>query len=445
MTRSRLLVLCVLAAGIAAIPVVTAIAADRNAGPSAADLALIEGVMALVQQDYVHPIGQDQLTKDALKGMLSRLDPHSDYMDQQEFKDLEASISGQFGGLGIEISAEGGTAKVISPIDGTPAARAGLQPGDAIVTVNGESIHDMDIDRVVDRLRGKPGTVVTLGISRGGKSPFQVTLTRRIIQVQTVKSKLEPNDIGYVRISEFADDTDKELRRAIAELERQPRGGLKGFVLDLRDDPGGLLSSAVGVAGAFLDGGKVVTIHGRRRRDDAVYQAPVHGDLLPHTPMVVLINGASASAAEIVAGALQDRHRATTMGTQSFGKGSVQTVVSLAGRGALRLTTALYYTPSGRSIQDEGISPDIVVAAPKDQQVAGAAILRESALHGAIKNPGPLASTSVGRASTPTSHPDNAAYSAPIKSELIGTPQDAQLDAALAYLDKHESDRTSSR
>lgn len=445
MTMSRLFVSCGLAVGIAVVPASGAIGAERDAGPSAADLALIGAVMVLVHQNYVHPLNQDQLTKDALKGMLSRLDPHSDYMDRHEFADLQASISGQFGGLGIEISAEGGTAKVISPIDGTPAAAAGLQPGDAIVTVGGESTHGMDIDRLVHKLRGIPGTVVTLGISRGGRSPFDVTLTRRIIQVQTVKSKLEPNDTGYVRISEFADDTGKELRRAIAELNSQAGGHLKGFVLDLRDDPGGLLTSAVNVAGTFLDGGKVVTIHGRRRRDDEVYKAPVHGDLLPNTPMVVLINGASASASEIVAGALQDRHRATTMGTQSFGKGSVQTIVSLEGHGALRLTTAFYYTPSGRSIQDQGISPDIIVAAPKDQQVAATAMLRERALQGAIKNPGPLGASAATADSTQAVKAHEAEYSAPIKSELIGTPQDAQLKAALAYLDKREPNQTSSR
>jgi carboxyl-terminal processing protease len=445
MTKSRLLALGLLGAGLLAAPLVAAIGSNTVARPSTSDLALIGGVMELVQQEYVHPLDDVQLTKDALKGMLSRLDPHSDYMDEQEFREMEGSVSGRFGGIGIEISDQGGIPKVISPIDGTPAARAGLQPGDTIASVNGESTRGMDIEKLVGLLRGKPGTTVTLGISRGGKPPFEVTLTRRIIQVQTVKSKLEADGIGYVRISEFADDTPNAVRQAIGELKQQAGGPLKGFVLDLRDNPGGLLTSAVAVAGDFLDDGQVVTIHGRRQRDDAVYKAPANGDLLPHTPTVVLINGASASASEIVAGALQDRHRATTMGTQSFGKGSVQTVIPLGGHGALRLTTALYYTPSGRSIQDEGISPDVVVTVPQDQQVEGAGMLRESALHGAFKNPGPLSKTNPEPGWSRTASVDHAAYSPPIKSELIGTPQDAQLKTALSYLRKHEPERTSSQ
>jgi carboxyl-terminal processing protease len=222
------------------------------------------------------------------------------------------------------------------------------------------------------------------------------------------------------------------LAEAIKQLKQQTDGRLKGLVLDLRDDPGGLLNAALGVAGDFLDGGKVVTIHGRRSEDDVVYLAPAKADLLPNIPIVVLINSASASASEIVAGALQDRHRAIVMGTQSFGKGSVQSIIPLDGHGALRLTTALYYTPAGRSIQDDGISPDVVIEVPKDQQVTDAGTLRESTLHGAFKNPGPLGKTDAAGAEHTGA---GAAYSPPIQEQLIGTPEDAQLKAALSHLE----------
>jgi carboxyl-terminal processing protease len=430
MRKSRVLVAAVLAIVIAAVALVAAIGAEWGLSPG--NLALIAGSIRLIERNYLRPVGQDQLVTDALKGMFTRLDPHSGYMDEQEFKEVQGTINGKFGGLGIEMSERSGIPQVISPIDGEPAARAGLQPGDQIVAINGQSTRDMDSQKVVGLLRGKPGTAVTLSISRGDKPPFDVTITRSIIQVHTVKSKLEPHNIGYVRISQFSDETPKDLAEAIKHLKQQTDGPIKGFVLDLRDDPGGLLNSALGVAGDFLDGGKVVTIHGRRSEDDVVYLAPAKADLLPNVPMVVLINGASASASEIVAGALQDRHRATLMGTQSFGKGSVQSIIPLDGRGALRLTTALYYTPAGRSIQDDGISPDVVVEVPKDQQVADAGTLRESTLHGAIKNPGPLGRTDTTGAGHSSA---GAAYSPPIQEQLIGTPQDAQLKAALSHLE----------
>jgi carboxyl-terminal processing protease len=430
MRKSRVLVAAVLAIVIGTVALVAAIGAEWGLSP--ANLALIAGTIRLIERNYLRPVGQDQLVTDALKGMFTRLDPHSGYMDEQEFREVQGTINGKFGGLGIEMSDRNGIPQVISPIDGEPAARAGLQPGDQIVAINGQSTRDMDSQKVVSLLRGRPGTAVTVAISRGGKPPFDVTITRSIIQVHTVKSKLEPHNIGYVRISQFSDETPKDLAEAIKQLKQQTDGPLKGFVLDLRDDPGGLLNSALGVAGDFLNGGKVVTIHGRRSEDDVVYLAPAKADLLANVPMVVLINGASASASEIVAGALQDRHRATVMGTQSFGKGSVQSIIPLDGRGALRLTTALYYTPAGRSIQDDGISPDVVVEVPKDQQVADAGTLRESTLHGAIKNPGPLGSTDAAGAEHSSA---GAANSPPIQEQLIGTPQDAQLKAALSHLE----------
>ena len=406
------------------------LASEVAAGPPKIDLGLIAGVMQLVQEDYVHPIDPNALTDDALKGMLSRLDPHSAYMTEQEFRESMEDMRGNFGGVGLKISDHNGVPTVISPIDGTPAARADVQPGDAIVSVDGESTHGADLMQVVSKIRGKPGTVVKLTIMRGNKPPFEVPLSRQVIQVHSVTSKLEPDDIGYVRISEFGQDTPTEVRQAISTLTRDGGGKLAGLVLDLRDDPGGLLTSAVNVSSDFLNGGTVVSIRGRNSSDDRTFDAPPTGALLPDVPVVVLVNGASASASEIVAGALQDRHRAKVMGTQSFGKGSVQTVIPIKGHGALRLTTALYYTPSGRSIQDEGITPDVVVQAPKDEQVANAMVWREAQLHGAFANPGPLAKS-------PQSNGKHAAAepaSPPIKEQLIGTDRDAQLAAALNLL-----------
>ena len=374
-----------------------------------------------------------QLTDDALKGMLSRLDPHSSYMTEPEFRQSMEDMNGKFGGVGLKISDHNGLPTVISPIDGTPAARAGVQPGDAIVSVDGQSTHGADLMEVVGKIRGKPDTTVKLTIVRGDKSPFDVPLTRQVIEVHSVKSKLEPDDIGYVRISEFGQDTPNELRQAISTLKRDTGGKLAGLVLDLRDDPGGLLSSAVDVSSDFLNGGTVVSIRGRNSSDDQSFKAPATSALLPNTPMVVLVNGASASASEIVAGALQDRHRATVMGTQSFGKGSVQSIITIKDHGALRLTTALYYTPSGRSIQEDGITPDIVVQAPKDQQVANSLVWREGQLHGAFANPGPLTKSNGG---SNAKHASVETASPPIKEELIGTDRDAQLTAALNRLER---------
>jgi carboxyl-terminal processing protease len=272
---------------------------------------------------------------------------------------------------------------------------------------------------------------------RGTQAPFEVTLTRAIIEVPSVKSKLEPNGIGYIRVTEFGSDTSHDVRQAHDKLRQDAGGNLRGLVLDLRNDPGGLLNAAVEIAGDFLDSGTVVSIRGRHHNDDRAFSAPAKGDLLGGAPIAVLINGASASASEIVAGALQDRHRGTVLGTPSFGKGSVQSVIPLNGHGALRLTTALYYTPAGRSIQGEGITPDVMVEAPKDQQVAGALMLSENELSGAFKNPGLLTGNKQKTGGALASADRPAAHSPPIKAELIGTDQDAQLKAALAHLQAH--------
>jgi carboxyl-terminal processing protease len=398
-------------------------ASDAKAVPKP-DLALIANVMQYVENDYVHPVDAKQLTSDALKGMLTRLDPHSDYMTEQEYREMANEMAGQFGGIGIRMSDTAGVPQVISPIDGTPAARAGLEPGDRIVAIDGHPTDGMDVEHTVALLRGRPGSKVTLRILRGSKPPFPVTIMRARIDVPTVTSKLEPNGIGFVRISEFDANTPPDVTAAVASLKRQAGGQLHGLVLDLRDDPGGLLNAAVAVAGDFLDGGTVVSTRGRIGVDDETYSAPARGDLIPGTPMIVLINSGSASASEIVAGALQDQHRATLMGTPSFGKGSVQTILPLGHDGALRLTTALYYTPSGRSIQGNGIAPDIVVSVPESEQVANLVVLHESDLYGAFTHP-----TGAG-AGTPPDH------SAPIQAKLIGTKRDDQLQAALAYFNR---------
>jgi len=411
------------------------VAADDTPGVSPGDISLIERTMKEVQKNYVEPIKPGELTTGALKGMLTRLDPHSDYMDENEFRDLMATTSGQFGGVGIEISVDEGVPQVIAAIEGTPAAAAGINPGDRIIKADGQPLVGMDIEEVVNRLRGAPGTKVVLTIARTGRDSFTVPITRAIIKVESVKSALEPGRIGYVRVSTFDENTAAELRAAIVKLKQQAGGSLSGFVLDLRNDAGGLLDAAVEVAADFLDSGTVVTTKGRDPDENRVYDASPNGDLIRGVPMVVLINGASASASEIVAGALQDDHRAVIMGTRSFGKGSVQSIIPIEGHGALRLTTALYYTPSGRSIQGHGIIPDTMLPLPKDQQVANALVTYESDLYGSLKPAGPLAPADKG--APPPAQPAAAGSDHPIIPAVIGTEKDAQLNAVLDYLKKH--------
>jgi len=412
------------------------VAADDATGGAVpqSDMALIERTMKEVEKSYVEPVKPDQLTTGALKGMLTRLDPHSDYMDEREFRDLMATTSGQFGGVGIEISVDDGVPQVISAIEGTPAAAAGLNPGDRIIKADGQALVGMDIEEVVRKLRGAPGTPVTLTIARSGRPAFEVKITRAIIKVESVKAQLEPGRVGYVRISTFDENTAAELRNAIAKLRQEAGGSFGGFILDLRNDAGGLLDAAVETAADFLDSGTVVTTRGRDPEENRDYEAPPNGDLIRNVPMIVLINGASASASEIVAGALQDDRRAQIMGTRSFGKGSVQSIIPIEDRGALRLTTALYYTPSGRSIQGQGITPDLVVALPKDQQVANALVTYESDLYGSLKATGALAPTNK---TAPAPVAGTITGDHPINPSIIGSPQDAQLIAALDYLKKH--------
>jgi carboxyl-terminal processing protease len=328
--------------------------------------------------------------------------------------------------------------QVISAIEGTPAATAGIEPGDRIVKADGQPIVGMDIGDVVRRLRGSPGTRVVLTIARANQPIFDLPITRAVIRVDSVKSALQAGRIGYVRVSAFDENTPAELRAAIFRMRQAAGGNFAGFVLDLRNDAGGLLDAAVEIAGDFLDSGTVVTTKGRESDENRVYEAAPNGDLIRGTPMVVLINGASASASEIVAGALQDHHRAVVLGTHSFGKGSVQSIIPIEGHGALRLTTALYYTPSGRSIQGHGITPDRVVPLPKDEQVANAVVTYEKDLFGTLKPTGALApknaSVPEGRSRGITGEADH-----PINPKIIGTSRDAQLKAALAVLGSRQA------
>jgi carboxyl-terminal processing protease len=398
------------------------------AGPSptnSPNLALMKRVMDRVQADYVVPVPENKLVVDGLKGMLAGLDPHSDYLDESEYQELISDSEGEFAGIGIEINREDNRLRIISPIDDTPAANAGLKAGDTIARIDGEPTDGMTLRNAVEKLRGPAGSVVRITIERGNAKPFDVTLTRAVIRIASVKSKLEPGRIGYVRIVSFGEHTESEFIAALDQLRREARGPLGGFVLDLRNDPGGLLDTAVRVAGDFLDDGLVVTTRGRHQDDNETYSAPNNGDKLKGVAVMVLINGASASASEIVAGALQDRKRATLIGTRSFGKGSVQTIIPLDGQGALRLTTARYYTPSGRSIQGDGIVPDIVVLPSKDAADIRGEIVHEGNLPGALKND----TLKAGLAKPSETNNDIT-----METKLIGTDKDNQLNAALARL-----------
>ena len=401
-----------------------------SSGREAADLAFYRSVLDKVHQSYVDPVSDNALVDKSLKGMLTGLDPHSDYLSEKEYQDMLDDSAGEFAGIGAELTREQDHPVVLSPIDDTPASRAGIHPGDIILRINGRITEGMSLKDVVDALRGPADTKVSITIGRKNKQPFDVTLTRAVIHVDSVKSALEPNGIGYIRITSFAETTQREVAKALDALKVKSHGQLKGLVLDLRNNPGGLLDEAVRVSGDFLDGGTTVSIRGRSPDDNRVFPAPLAGDRVPGVPMVVLVNGASASAAEIVAGALQDRHRAEILGTQSFGKGSVQTIIPLEGHGALRLTTARYYTPSGRSIQGQGITPDRVVEQPKGDQSAEVDLVREADLPGAIDNGLKTKATSA-PAPKPVVRSETL-----IDAAAIGTPKDMQLKAAIDDLDK---------
>lgn len=326
------------------------------------DLRAFTEIFGHIKKDYVEPVSDKKLFEDAIRGMLTGLDPHSSYLDEEQYDELKVGTSGQFGGLGIEVTMENGFVKVVSPIDDTPAQRAGIKAGDLIIRLDDKPVKGMSLNDAVKMMRGEPGSDITITIVREGEeAPLKFTLTRAVIKVKSVKSRtLEPG-YGYVRISSFQSMTGQALKEAIAALREENKGKLKGLVLDLRNNPGGVLNAAVDVSDAFLEKGLIVYTEGRIKDSEMKFSASPD-DQLSGAPIVVLINEGSASASEIVAGALQDHKRAIIMGGKSFGKGSVQTILPMSNGGAVKLTTARYYTPSGRSIQAEGIEPDVKLA-----------------------------------------------------------------------------------
>ncbi|HTS40612.1 MAG TPA: S41 family peptidase [Xanthobacteraceae bacterium] len=353
-------------------------------------LNLFGDVFERVRADYVEKPDDAKLIESAINGMLAGLDPHSSYMDPKSFRDMQVQTRGEFGGLGIEVTMEDGLIKVVAPIDDTPAAKAGILANDLITKLDDEQVQGLTLNQAVEKMRGPVNTKIKLTIMRKGQDkPIEVSITRDVIRVRSVRSRPE-DDVGYIRISQFNEQTTDGLKKAITDLAGQiPAEKLKGFIVDLRNNPGGLLDQAISVSDAFLERGEIVSTRGRNAEETQRFNARP-GDLTKGKPIIVLVNGGSASASEIVAGALQDHKRATIVGTRSFGKGSVQTIIPLgAGNGALRLTTARYFTPSGRSIQAKGISPDIeVLQDVPDELKARANTTAESTLRGHLKAEG---------------------------------------------------------
>ncbi|MEO8143684.1 MAG: S41 family peptidase [Betaproteobacteria bacterium] len=405
-------------------------------------------VFGAIKQNYVETVEDKKLITEAINGMLSGLDPHSAYLDAEAFKELQVGTQGQFGGLGIEVGMEDGLVKVISPIEDTPAFRAGVKPGDLIVKLDDAQVKGMTLNDAVKRMRGKAGSQITLTIARKGEpQPIVVTLTRAVIRVQSVKSRVVEPGYGWVRVSQFQEATPESLARHLETMFKQ--GPIKGLVLDLRNDPGGLLYGAVAISAAFLQP-KLLVVSTDGRTDDARkkfyattddYQRGSKDDMLKNlpaavktVPMVVLVNGGSASASEIVAGALQDHKRATVIGTQTFGKGSVQTIMPLGNNTAIKLTTARYFTPSGRSIQAKGITPDVVIEEPG---ATLAARVREADLQRHLSNgekEKEAAKATPAQAKAAAMTPAQAATSEPPKPIELGSKDDFQLVQAIAYL-----------
>jgi len=386
----------VVGAGLVAATVgVSAFAVTTNQSAKKAEvfqhLDLFADILAKAQANYVTEFETSDAIEAAINGMLASLDPHSSYLDPDDFKDMQTQTSGEYGGLGIEVTAQDGFVKVVAPMDGTPASRAGIKSGDFLTAIDGKSIVGLPLNDAVKQMRGSVGSSLMVTVVRENVEPFDVSLTREVIRPEVVKTKAV-GDVGYLRITTFNEQTVKALDRGLEQVRKDVRGGLKGLVLDLRDNPGGLLEASIEVTSRFVNGGEVVSTRGRRESDQRRYNA-VRAARFPDVPVVVLVNGGSASAAEIVAGALQDRKRAVVMGTTTFGKGSVQTVLPLGpGKGAMRLTTSRYYTPAGRSIQGAGIEPDLEVAPTRlsDKDIADlktrAARFSEAALPHALEN-----------------------------------------------------------
>jgi carboxyl-terminal processing protease len=353
-------------------------------------LSLFGDVFERVRSDYVEKPDDSKLVESAINGMLTGLDPHSSYMDAKSFRDMQVQTRGEFGGLGIEVTMEDGLIKVVSPIDDTPASKAGVMANDIITHLDDEPVQGLTLNQAVDKMRGPVNTKIKIKIMRKGQDkPVELTITRDIIRVMSVRSHSEGDDVGYIRITQFNEQTTDGLKKAISDLTSQNGDKLKGFIVDLRNNPGGLLDQAISVSDAFLEKGEIVSTRGRNADETQRFIAHP-GDLTKGKPLIVLINGGSASASEIVAGALQDHRRATLIGTRSFGKGSVQTIIPLgSGNGALRLTTARYFTPSGRSIQAKGITPDIEVLQEVPDELKGRADIKgEASMRGHLKAEG---------------------------------------------------------
>ena len=353
------------------------------------DMQTFVEILNRVKTDYVEPVTDDALLEDAMRGMLAGLDPHSSYLNKEEFAEINVQTSGRFGGLGIEVQAFNGFVRVITPIDDTPAARAGIQPGDLIIKIDDTLVKGISLTEAVKKMRGEPGTRIVLTVLREGTAdPLVFDMKRDIINVASVRSRMLEPGIAYLRVSTFSSSTGKGVAEEFRKLRKAaPDGKLKGMVLDLRNNPGGLLNAAVEVSDAFLEKGSVVSIKGRVNDANREYNA-TPGDLLDGKPLVVLVNGGSASASEIVAGALQDAKRALLVGSKTFGKGSVQTILPLQNDSAIKLTTARYYTPAGRSIQAEGITPDISIRPVKVSKADGPALdgITEADLDGRLEN-----------------------------------------------------------
>lgn len=351
-------------------------------------LRTFSDVFARIKRNYVEDVSDEELLEHAIRGMLSGLDPHSSYLNTEQFNELRIGTSGEFGGLGIEVGMEDGFVKVVSPIDDTPAARAGMETGDLIIRLDDKPVKGLSLNEAVKLMRGKPGSDIVLTVVREGEDkPLRITITRAVIQVTSVRNRILEEGYGYVRVSHFQTKTTADMVKAIENMKSESGGKMNGLVLDLRNNPGGVLSAAVGISDAFLNEGLIVYTDGREKDSRLRYSAS-HGDVLDGAPIVVLVNGGSASASEIVAGAMQDHGRGVVMGNKTFGKGSVQTIQNLANGGAVKLTTARYYTPSGRSIQAEGINPDIVTDNLRltKREESGIEPITESSLSGHLSN-----------------------------------------------------------
>ena len=379
----KLKIAAVLAVVIGFVPL--GISAQENRSETYRQLKLFGDVFERVRADYVEEVSDERLIELAIQGMLSSLDPHSSYLNADSFRDMRVQTKGEFGGLGIEVTMENGLVKVVSPIDDTPAFRAGIQAGDLITHLDAKPVLGLSLNEAVDMMRGPVRSNINLTVRREGREPFDVVITRDVIKITSVRGRSE-GEVAYIRITTFNEQTAPGLEAEIEKRRADLGDELQGILLDLRNNPGGLLDQAIAVSDAFLDQGEIVSTRGRDPNDAQRYNAR-NGDLAEGLPVVVLINGGSASASEIVAGALQDHRRAIVMGTTSFGKGSVQTIIPVSGNGAMRLTTARYYTPSGRSIQGTGITPDIEVQQARVESLDPARRTKEADLRGALDVP----------------------------------------------------------